>query len=497
MSLTTSPGHVLDPEERLAYYSKLRERARADIPTWCRLVSRGQWVAARHATYMLDRVRTNCEDGGCKRTIVSVSVRHSKSDSIAQKFVSWWIGAHPEERTIVGTAEADLAEINSVAARTHLTEFGRDVFGVTVDQTSSAKKKWDLKDHAGGLTAVGRGGSPEGRGGNILIDDPYRNFKDAMSPTTRKDVRDWWQHSLRPRMEPGSWAIIICSRWHVDDLSGWLLKEFGEDWDEIRLPALADDPNDPLGREIGEPLWPERWSIEELALARRETQAEGGEITWSARYQQKPLDMSSQMFPADKWEVIDSMDDDRISGVTIVKRARGWDLAASEATGDWTVGVLMALLSDGRYFIEDIVRAQKGPDGVRELMKITAAADRGRTGIYTTQVIPQDPGQAGKDQVTQLARVLAPSPTESRAISGDKITRAVGYASIQRTGSIVMMEGPHGLAFRSIHSSFPGEHDDDVDAAADAFNFLAGGVVVVDAGAQDAYGGMMRQPGLG
>lgn len=488
---------TFDEEERAAAYSKLRERARQDPATWCQLVSRDQWKPARHATYMLDRVRRNCEPGGCKRTIVSVSVRHSKSDSIAQKFVSWWTGNHPEERTIVGTAEADLAEINSVAARNHLTEFGRDVFGVEVDQRSSAKKKWDILGRGGGVTAVGRGGSPEGRGGNVLIDDPYRNFKDAMSPATRKEVREWWQNSLRPRMEPGAWAIVICSRWHVEDLSGYLLKEFGEDWDEIRLPAIADDPNDPLGREIGEPLWPERWSLDELAKARRETQSTGGEITWSARYQQRPLDMSTHMFPADEWVYINDMDDDLVRGHYVVKRARGWDLAATEAGGDWTIGVLMGLLDDGRYLIEDIVREQKGPDGVRAVMEATAAADRSRPGPYTTQIIPQDPGQAGKDQVVQLAKLLAPSPTESRAISGDKVTRAVGYASLQRTGSILIMNSPKVLPFVSIHTSFPGEHDDDVDAGADAFNWLAGGIVVSDAGSQDAYGGMMRQPGLG
>lgn len=489
---------TFDPEERAAVYAKLCERARQDPATWCQLVSRGQWKPARHILYMLDRIQRNCAPGGCKRTIVSASVRHSKSDSVAQKFISHWTGSHPEERTIIGTAESDLAEINSVAARDQLVDFGRDVFGVEVDTRSSAKKKWDILGHGGGVTAVGRGGSPEGRGGNILIDDPYRNFQDAMSPTTRKMVREWWQNSLRPRMEPGAWAIIICSRWHVEDLSGWLMKEYGEDWDEIRLPAIADDPDDPLGREIGEPLWPERWSIEELAKARRETQSEGGEITWFARYQQKPLDMSTTMFPADKWEVITSMDDPHVQGRHIVKRARGWDLAASEATGDWTVGVLMALLDNGSYLIEDIIRAQVGPDGVRSLLEVTAAADRGRPGVFTTQIIPQDPGQAGKDQVLQLAKLLAPSPTESRPITGDKTTRAVGYASLQRTGSIIIHENAHSAAFISTHSTFPGAaHDDDVDAGADAFNYLAGGIVVVGAGSQDAYAGMTRNESLG
>lgn len=438
--------------------------ARRDPVAWCELATRGRWMPADHAVLMLRWAQRIAETGG--RGILSVSVRHSKTWTISQGFSGWWLGTHPHDRIIHGTAEADLAEANSGAIRDQLTEFGPVVFGVGVDQGTHAKRRWDIADHDGGVTAVGRGGAPEGRGGHLLIDDPYRNFEDAMSPATRRHVRDWWLSSLRPRMEPGAWAIVICSRWHTEDLTGWLLAEFGELWDELRLPAICDEPGDPLGRGIGQPLWPDRWPLEELEKARAETISDGGEVTWSARYQQKPMDLSSTMFPADCWDWVDSAAD----AGRVVTRARGWDLAATDGAGDWTVGVLVAKLADGRWMVEDVVRAQAGPDGVRALLKATAEAD----GRAVTQVVPQDPGQAGKDQGVQIVRLLAPNPVTVRPVTGSKEVRALGWSSQQRTGNVTIVRTPTSKLLVGVHSSFPGgQHDDDVDAATEAFNFLA------------------------
>ncbi len=60
---------------------------------------------------------------------------------------------------------------------------------------------------------------------------------------------------------PGGRIVVIQTRWHEDDLSGFLLREDPDNWHEIRLPAICDDLDDPLGRAIGEPLWPERYPL--------------------------------------------------------------------------------------------------------------------------------------------------------------------------------------------------------------------------------------------
>ncbi|MEU3559712.1 hypothetical protein [Kitasatospora sp. NPDC006786] len=50
------------------------------------------------------------------------------------------------------------------------------------------------------------------------------------------------------------------------------------------LPAIADSPDDVLGRKVGEPLWPARYGKKALAGIRRAV----GERVWASLFQQKP-----------------------------------------------------------------------------------------------------------------------------------------------------------------------------------------------------------------
>src|SRR5699024_4690631 len=134
-----------------------------------------------------------------------------------------------------------------------------------------------------------------GRGARVLvIDDPHKDFVDAHSATFRAAIWDWWLAVAQTRLEPPSLVIVIMTRWHEDDLVGRLLsKEYEGDpaaWERIRLPALADTENDPIGRELGEPLLsPLFTETREQAVERwAETRTAVGEYVWSALYQQSP-----------------------------------------------------------------------------------------------------------------------------------------------------------------------------------------------------------------
>jgi len=220
--------------------------------------SRGQWRRARH----LDLVEQACMEtiatGG--RLILSVSVRHGKSEFASKWLPAWYLGTHPDSRVILAGHEADFAASWGRAARDILTEYG-DRFGVAVSNASAAAARWDLATpHRGGMLTVGVGGSPIGRGADLMIvDDPIKSYADAMSPLIRRRVQEWWTGTMASRLEPGAAVILIMARWHEDDLAGFLLREEPGEWRVLRLPAVADDVDDPLGREMGAPLWPERF----------------------------------------------------------------------------------------------------------------------------------------------------------------------------------------------------------------------------------------------
>lgn len=428
--------------------------------------SRGQYRRFRHVEVIERAILDTVGTGG--RLILSASVRHSKSQTASLWFPAWYLGTNPDRRVILAGHEADFAARWGRGVRDILIEHGHE-FGVAVSKRSEAANRWDLeRPHAGGMLTVGVGGSPIGRGADcMIIDDPVKSFEDAMSPLRRQRVKEWWTGTMASRVEPGGAVILIMARWHEDDLAGFLLREDPDNWRELRLPAVCDDPDDdPMGRALGEPLWPERWPAEALEQRHCDVSLALGEAVWMAQYQQRPMPPGGGAFPETQWRFMGAHEvPDGLRWV------RAWDLAASKDSGDWTVGARMARLADGRFVVDGVVRGQwEGRDVRTELMR-AAAGDPERTEVD----LPQDPGQAGKDQAQQLVALLAGRNVRALPVTGSKEVRAAGYAAQQQAGNVVLVEGRWNGAWIAEHAAFPrGTHDDQVDAGSAAFNVLAG-----------------------
>ena len=193
--------------------------------------------------------------------------------------MAWTAGKHPEKSLIFGTYNNDYAADNGRAVRDILTSpQHRQVFpNFSLKDGSAAANR--LETYMGGqLSFVGRGGSITGRGGHgIIIDDPIKDRQEADSKLIRDQLWTWFsQVVMTRRMTEDSWVLIIQTRWHEDDLVGRLTdpsnpfysEEEAKQWLVVDLPALALE-NDPLGRQPGEALWPERFSAEYLQAQRR------------------------------------------------------------------------------------------------------------------------------------------------------------------------------------------------------------------------------------
>jgi predicted phage terminase large subunit-like protein len=153
-----------------------------------------------------------------------------------------------------------------------------------------------------------------------------------------------------------------------------------------------------------------------------------------------------------------------------------WDLAATEGAGDHTVGVLIGLAESGVIYVLDVTRGQWASDKVRGLIKRNAERVHERFARYTIR-LPQDPGQAGKDQADQLRRLLAAYQTvRVESVTGAKAVRARGWAEKVNLGNVRLVRGSWNAAFVEEHRKFredeTSEFDDQVDAAADAYNEL-------------------------
>lgn len=178
-------------------------------------------------------------------------------------------------------------------------------------------------------------------------------------------------------------------------------------------------------------------------------------------------------FPSGKANIIDE-------APRVTRMVRAWDLAATEPSHDnpdpdWTAGVLMGIDEAGRVVIFDVERGRVNADRVRNKIKRIAAEDAQR--CKTTIRIPQDPGQAGKEQAASYKRMLAGYSVKTERVTGDKETRSEALSAEWQAGNVYLVRGDWNEDYISIMNAFPTKevHDDDVDASNDAYSELKHG----------------------
>lgn len=182
---------------------------------------------------------------------------------------------------------------------------------------------------------------------------------------------------------------------------------------------------------------------------------------------------SGNLFRRQWFEIVDDWPRD-IFGVV-----RAWDDAATRDGGDWTVGVLMAMARSGIFYVIDVVRIQGSPLEVERLKAVTAYADAQLTNRRAEILLQQEPGAAGKSYVdAQMRGPLSGFTVGVEHPTGDKYTRALPMSSAAQAGNIKLVRGKWNKDFvDELEQAGPDEklydHDDQWDAAASGFNYVA------------------------
>lgn len=162
----------------------------------------------------------------------------------------------------------------------------------------------------------------------------------------------------------------------------------------------------------------------------------------------------------------------------VVEWVRSWDLAATVPSSanpdpDATAGVLMGRLDNGMFIVADVKREQVTAHEVRNLTRNTAVIDSAKH-KYIRITVPQDPGQAGKEQAASYIKHLAGFNVTTIRPSGNKVTRAEPFSAQWQAGNVLVLAGDWNERYFSELEAFPESvHDDMVDASSDAFNTLA------------------------
>ena len=305
------------------------------------------------------------ERGECRRLMITMPPRHTKSELASRRFPAWYIGRHPNDPIITASYGQDLS-----------SDFGRDVRNIVdsldykrifpkikLATDAAAAHKWKIEGYRGEYFAVGIGTATTGRGAKILlIDDPHKNREEADSRAERERVWNWYRSTAFTRLMPNASIVVIMTRWHDDDLAGRLLKQAEDDpnippWETLNLPALAGE-DDLLERVPGEALWPAWYDVAAL----KEIQAVLQDREFQALYQQSPTTDEGDYFQREWFK---SYGRDEMMSMPPLSELRFYgcsDYATSERKGaDFTVHIIFGIDTDENIYVCDIWKKRSKP----------------------------------------------------------------------------------------------------------------------------------------
>jgi hypothetical protein len=434
------------------------------------------YQVAKHHRIIADALQ-KLESGEIKRLILNIGPQRGKTELATVRFIPWWLGRNPDRPVIAISYGSDPVERFSRNARDVMKseEYARVFPGITLDAASQSVTYWQIKGHRGGLRAASIGGAVTSFPADlIIIDDPHKDVQTAESEAERKQVLDFYTGVAYNRLSPDGRILIIQTRWVENDLTGHVLeqqKHGGDAWTIITIPAVANPEIevDDDGREIyvgGDPLWPERWSLDDYNRIRRNI----GERDWQAQYMCQPSPPEGSLFKK-SWFTISPRAPDGLQWV------RAWDLATTEKeTGSFTAGALLAVDVSKTIWIRDFRRGQwEWPEARRRIMT-QASID----GPDVRVLIEEGAFQFGKlaqDIIDNWEDIRIPVQKIKVRGLGDKPARARPWAARAEAGRVVLVGDsttPWIEHFLNEAASFPyGQNNDMIDAVSLGFETLA------------------------
>ena len=310
-----------------------RRKARRGLLDFVQYV-RPWYAASGHHRLIAEKLEA-VERGEIKRLIINMPPRHGKSEIGSRCFPAWFLGRNPDKYIIAASYNADLANDfgRDVRNIVHAPEY-QNVFDVKLAQDSKAANRWHT-DKGGMYVAAGVGTAVTGRGAHILlIDDPFKDRKEADSENRRADVWDWYTSTAYTRLMPGGAIVLIQTRWHDDDLAGKLIEqqETGDKWEVLSLKAIDND----------QPLWPEWYPIETLEGIRNVLPARD----WNSLYQQDPIPDDGEYFKSNWFGEYEELPEN-------LHKYGASDYAVTGDGGDFTEHGVFAVDSQDNVYIVD------------------------------------------------------------------------------------------------------------------------------------------------
>lgn len=241
----------------------------------------------------------------CRRLMLMFPPGSAKSTYASVVFPTWQMGRNPgEEIILTGYGDVITKRHGKRARQVCAGNAFKAVFGFNVDPTTRAADNWETENRSSYKSAGILSGITGFRCDGLIWDDITKGRKEADSTTIRNDTYNAYIDDARSRKKPKAWEVGIGTRWHEDETMGRILPEGyagesgmmmcrdGNVWMVLCVPAECESESDPIGRVIGDMLWPE-WFTTEYWTDKRVNPR-----SWASLYQQRPSLESGLYFMA-------------------------------------------------------------------------------------------------------------------------------------------------------------------------------------------------------
>jgi hypothetical protein len=299
----------------------------------------------------------------------------AKSAYTSVALPSWCMGRVRNSRYMILSYGSDLAERQSGRCQTIVQQENyREIFenpdGTAIGMgKETAKKGWSMTNGSELLAFGMNGGVTGNRCDGLIIDDPVAGRQEADSEAEQKNARQTYQDDALTRLKPGAWIAFIMTRWNENDLAGSILPDDydgrsgmikckdGLEWEILNIPAKAEHLDDPLGRKIGDYLWPEWFPVKHWQIFENDPTPDG-QRAWTSLYQQRPAPQGSGRFDRDSIQLYGA--DELPLNLTMVGAS---DHAVSEGRNDFTEIGMWGMDSMGHLWMVDWWNRQTGDTG--------------------------------------------------------------------------------------------------------------------------------------
>lgn len=459
----------------------IKELARKSYVDYVEYVHEGRWIRAKHLEracedidLLIDNKLYNDKGDNVQFLIVEMPPQHGKSQSITETLPSYYLGKFPMNRVIEASYGDDLARKFGRRNKQKIKQFGKELFNVSISKSSDSDTEFEIEEHKGTMISRGIMAGITGQPAElIIVDDPVKNRQEADSPTYRERMKEEFLNSILTRLSANGKLIIVQTRWHEDDLAGWVKDNFKR-VKTITFTCEAED-NDILGRTKGDALFPEIGKDNEWLKNFKEAYTtKEGSRAWNALFQQRPTTLEGNLIKRKWWQYYKELpcmtynEDGTIKNkyAGMVHMIMSVDATFKDGdTNDYVAIQVWGKRDTKEYLIDRLKERMDFPTTLQAIKTMKAKYP------MLHQIIIEDKAN-GSAIISMLKKeiqgIIPVNPL------GGKIARANAVSPMIEAGEVYLPEQATWVYdFIDEWSSFPNaEHDDEVDCGTQALSRL-------------------------